>query len=400
MRLELKLIDMSAIKIFKALVVVLVVVLVVFNIVKTRVLVPKSKEPTREDFSALTGGAGKLVEKSSGIYEVVGQSGKIGVAFDSEKIKPNVKGYNAPIRMLGYLNSSGKIERVEIFKHKETPYYFKIVVESELLKDMEGKTPEEIYRLDAISGATVSSKAIIKEIALDSAKADSEVFGRDHSELFAKAGAKALLDFSAFLTIALLILAVVSIVKLNAYLKYASWALGFFVVGILMREPLSISHVFRLFDGSIPTWNRLGFFILFWGSIVLGLFFGRVYCLRVCPFGAVQEAAYKIGHGSKIDEGSPSKFSQLVRYGIFLAIAILFFGLGIRSSAEFEPYITLFSLRGGAWGWIFVIATIAVSFIVKRFWCRYLCPFGTFMELLSWLKKRGRAKDEELKELS
>jgi len=391
---------MRLVRVFKAVVVVLVLALVVFHIVETRVLAPKAKEPSPEDLSMVTGGAGKLAEKSTGIYEVVGQAGKVGVALDSGKIAPDVKGYNAPIRMLGYLNYSGKIERVEVFSHKETPYYFRVVAESGLTKDMEGKTPEEIYDLDAISGATVSSKAMIKEIALDAAKADSTVFGRNHSNLVAKAGAGVRFDFVALLVAVLLSVAVISVVIRNVYLKYASYALGFFVVGIIMREPLSVSHVFRLFDGAIPTWDRLGFFILFWGSIALGLILGRVYCLRVCPFGAIQEITYMIGRGSRIDEGRPAVFSQLVRYGVFLALAVLFFGVGIKASAEFEPYITLFSLHGGLFAWVFVIVAIAVSFIVKRFWCRYLCPFGVCMELVGWPRKRGRAKDEERAELS
>jgi len=391
---------MSALRMFKAFVVIAVCALVLLHLLRTFVFAPEAKEPTPADFSLVVGGAGKLVERDAGIFEVVGQAGIVGAAFDTSKVEPNIKGYNAPIRMLGYLGSDGKIERLEVFRHEETPYYFRMVVDSGLLRDIEGRTPEEVAELDAVSGATVTSKAMMKEVALDAASVDSEIFGRDHAELARALGGRARLDAAAVLVAVLWVVAVASLLSRVKFLKYASWALGFFVVGLLMQEPLSISHVFRLADGAVPTPARLDFFLLFWGAVALSLALGRVFCLRACPFGVVQEVAYRLGHGSKINEGAPGRFSQIVRYGVFLILAVLFFGVGVRAAAEFEPYITLFSLRGGLWAWVFVAATIAVSLVVKRFWCRYFCPFGTFSEIVGWARKRGRAKDEEKSELA
>ena len=385
---------------YRAFVVLAFVALVAYHAVSVRVLARGVREPGPEDFALLVGGAGRLVEASEGIYKVVGQDGVLGAAFDSLKVRPNFKGYNAPIRLLGYIDSQGKIERVEVFRHRETPYYFNMVLESGLLDEMAGRTPEEVLELDAVTGATVSSKAMIDEVASDAAAADRAVFGRDHPGIRRALGRTAEFGLTAALVCVLWVVAVASVLVRNRYLKYASWALGFFVVGILMREPLSISHIFRLADGSVPVPDRLDFFLLFWGALILGAALGRVFCLRVCPFGVVQEAAYAVARGTKIDEGRHAAFAQIVRYSVFLILAFLFFGLGVRAVAEFEPYITLFSLRGGLWAWVFVAAVVAVSFISKRFWCRYFCPFGTFLEIAGWFRRRGRTADEERAELS
>ena len=387
-------------KAFKALVVVVVCLLAASYVARTFFLAPAAREPTPEDFSLVVGGAGRLVKVAEGIYKVVGQAGTLGAAFDTAKVKPNIKGYNAPIRMIGYIDKNGRLERVEVFSHRETPYYFRMIVDADLIGELEGRTPEELLKVDAVSGATVSSKAMLKELALDTASVDEAVFGRKHTKIAQALGSGVRLSPTAVMVVALWTVAVASIAIRSRYLKYASWALGFFVVGILMREPLSISHIFRLTGGAVPTPARLDFFLLFWGAVASAVIFGRVFCLRVCPFGVVQEIAYMLGHRSKLDEGAPARFSQAVRYGVFLILAVLFFGAGIGAAAEFEPYITLFSLRGGMWAWVFVAATIGVSFLVKRFWCRYFCPFGTLLEIMGWARKRSRVKDEERTELA
>lgn len=68
----------------------------------------------------------------------------------------------------------GKITRIKLLPNQETPSFLQLVIDSGLLKALDGKTVEEAskVKLDAVSGATYSSTAIIENIhrGLDSLK--------------------------------------------------------------------------------------------------------------------------------------------------------------------------------------------------------------------------------------
>jgi uncharacterized protein with FMN-binding domain len=83
----------------------------------------------------------------------------------------DIMGFNGPtpIELCVY---DGVITEIKAFPNQETPRFFQKVLDSGLLGALNGKTPTEAreMQLDAVSGATYSSTALIKNIrlALDS----------------------------------------------------------------------------------------------------------------------------------------------------------------------------------------------------------------------------------------
>ena len=64
--------------------------------------------------------------------------------------------------------TDGVIEKVVALPNSETPDYFKKVQDSPIFTKLLGKTPQEAsgIQLDAVSGATFSSKAVIENIQI------------------------------------------------------------------------------------------------------------------------------------------------------------------------------------------------------------------------------------------
>ncbi|NLZ20191.1 MAG: FMN-binding protein [Bacteroidales bacterium] len=64
--------------------------------------------------------------------------------------------------------TDGRIEKIVALPNKETPAYFKQVQDSPIFTKLLGKTVKEAseVQLDAVSGATFSSKAVIENIRL------------------------------------------------------------------------------------------------------------------------------------------------------------------------------------------------------------------------------------------
>ena len=71
----------------------------------------------------------------------------------------------------------GKIDNINILENKETPGYLKKVTNAGIVEKFYGLTPKEAVNLeiDAVSGATFSSNAIIKSVKTRMAIYDKEI---------------------------------------------------------------------------------------------------------------------------------------------------------------------------------------------------------------------------------
>jgi len=136
----------------------------------------------------------------------------------------------------------------------------------------------------------------------------------------------------------------------------------------------------------------LAFFAL---PLVFTLFFGRTFCAAVCPLGAAQELvavrALKV-------PGWLDHALGLLAY-VYLGLAVLFAALlalgQIPSSSSdtaflicrYDPFVGFFRQGGDANMLIFGGCLLLVGVFVGRPYCRYLCPYGAILGLLSKVAK-------------
>lgn len=87
--------------------------------------------------------------------------------INTEKLGQEVLGYAGPTPV-EITVTNGKIEKIEALPNVETPGFFQRVKESSIFTALIGKTIKEAseVQLDAVSGATYSSKAVIENIRL------------------------------------------------------------------------------------------------------------------------------------------------------------------------------------------------------------------------------------------
>ncbi|OPZ05858.1 MAG: putative electron transport protein YccM [candidate division BRC1 bacterium ADurb.BinA364] len=154
---------------------------------------------------------------------------------------------------------------------------------------------------------------------------------------------------------------------------------GFYRLGCVC--PIgAIQNVSRaVFDPSFALpWAVLGFFIL---PLLFALFFGRVFCGGVCPLGAMQDLVMlksaRAPRWLEIALGS-------LRH-VYLGLAVLFAALGARYViCEFDPFVGFFRMNARFPIWIWSIGVVALSMVVGRPYCRFLCPYGV---LLGWFSR-------------
>ena len=95
---------------------------------------------------------------------------------NTEKLGKEVMGYAGKTPLEIHV-VDGKIDKIVPLKNNETPDFFQKVLDSPIFSSLQGKTVKEAseVQLDAVSGATWSSKAVIENIRLGLKEATKKV---------------------------------------------------------------------------------------------------------------------------------------------------------------------------------------------------------------------------------
>jgi hypothetical protein len=188
---------------------------------------------------------------------------------------------------------------------------------------------------------------------------------------------------------AFLVLAFVSFFKKSKPLKYVALVAAVGYLGFTKSELISIVNIFGLFGGNLPiVRHNLGWYLLAVVTVVSTVLWGRVYCGRLCAFGAftqlmdaVLPRAWRVNVPRALE-----RRASLIKYGV-LGGAILYFL--VTRNPLFYPYIEpfwMFGLQGKTPAlWTGLALLLIASVFVRNLYCRFLCPVGAALGLLSKL---------------
>ncbi len=137
----------------------------------------------------------------------------------------------------------------------------------------------------------------------------------------------------------------------------------------------------------------IAFFLL---PLVFTLFFGRTFCAAVCPLGAAQDVV--LWRPVKLRPWLEHALG-LIPY-IYLGAAVLFAATGSAFViCEWDPFVSFFR-RGGSFQMLAIGAGfLAVGLFIGRPYCRFFCPYGAVLSVLSRFSKWNvtRTPDECIK---
>lgn len=157
---------------------------------------------------------------------------------------------------------------------------------------------------------------------------------------------------------------------------------GFWRQGCVCPIGSTQNVALALFDPQyVLPWSVVAFFLL---PLIFTLFFGRTFCAAVCPLGAVQElaAVKRVQVPRWLDH-----CLGLVPY-LYLGAAMLLAASGTAFLiCRYDPFVAFFRLSGNANMVIFGLSLLAIGIFVGRPYCRYLCPYGALLRLISPIAK-------------
>lgn len=300
----------------------------------------------------------------------------------------DVQGYGGPVPLKIHIDKDGRLTAIEAEPNAESPSFFDHA--KELFSRWQGKTIDEAMAedVDAVSGATFSSKAIIRNVqrglayAKQHGLADGGKGAQEESAERTVATGWTLGSIVAL--IAVLLGAIVPLFTNNRRLHLVQLVVNVVVLGLWTGTFVSYTLFLRIFAGGVSL-SAIGAFAAPLLMLIVALIYplaGRSghYCANICPFGSAQELAGKLSRRKLRITPRVLKLLSVLRnllWGVLMALLLT----GTCTAWIDYELFTAF-LYSSASVWVIVLAALflVLSVWVPRPYCRFVCPTGALMK--------------------
>ena len=316
---------------------------------------------------------------------------------NTKPLAKDVQGYGGPVPLKIHIKD-GRVAAVEAEPNAESPDFFNRA--KELLNHWQNKSVDEALaeEVDAVSGATFSSRAIIANMQRGLAYAKQHgQWGEDGSAgaedtsashiVGSEDGSVGALETSAPPIVALVVVLLGAVVPLfynNRRLHLVQLAVNVVVLGLWTGTFVSYTLFLRIFSGGVSL-SAIGAFAAPLLMLIVALIYplaGRSghYCANICPFGSAQELAGKLSRRKLRITPRVLKLLSVLRnllWGVLMALLLT----GTCTAWIDYELFTAF-LYSSASVWVIVLAALflVLSVWVPRPYCRFVCPTGALIK--------------------
>jgi hypothetical protein len=347
---------------------------------------------TIDDIKRVVPGAASSVHKIDPVdhHLVKDKKGNVlGVAFVTSSVEPQVRGYGGEIDVLVGMNAKGTVTGVYVISHGETAEYFKHAGSDGFLKRFVGRSVDRGFDdIDAISGATISSNAIKRDVQTAAFEVTKKLI--DSGALKKEAG-RVPNPFDILAAVAVIVLIAGAIAALllprRRWIRYVVWTASVITIGIWLNTPLTFGMFVDLGRAILPAAAPL--LILFGFALAAPLLKGNLYCAYLCPFGALQEGAHRLPLPKLGPHERVLRNASWLRWVVLLAVAFAVAN-GVAAFRTIEPFALCFSRKVAVIALVQAAVVLVVAAFIKRPWCRYFCPTGAILDLVGQLGCRLR----------
>ena len=191
-------------------------------------------------------------------------------------------------------------------------------------------------------------------------------------------------DIGLFLVFA--VLAMVSFFRRSVPLKYVTLCVCVLYMGVYKSQLISVVNIFGALTNNLPIFSfSMAWYAFAVFTMATTVLWGRLYCGRICAFGAFTQL---------VDAVVPKRFqveipktlehrAGYIKYGIlFAAIAYYLATREIAFYRYIEPF-WMYTFQASTGLWIGLGVLLVASVFVRNLYCRFLCPLGAALGLIS-----------------
>lgn len=297
------------------------------------------------------------------------------IVINTTALGKDIIGYSGPVPLEIYIKD-GKVTQVKDLANKETPEFFEQT--KVLLNKWNGKTIEEAQtqKVDAVSGATFTSRAIIENVraglqyASKNAVKPSLLDKIDHSP-------KAIIGL-----IVVIMAAIIPLFYNNKHYRTLQLLLNVGVLGLWCGTFLNWSMFIGYMSSGINVWISMIPIVMLITAFVYPLFGKKnYYCAHVCPFGSAQDLAGKTNKKKTKLGHKTAKWLGYFRQALFALLMILMLSGVWFKWIDYELFSAFIFQSASAVVIALAVVFILMSVFIPRPYCRFVCPTGTLFKL-------------------
>ena len=315
----------------------------------------------------------------------------------TKPLAKDVQGYGGPVPLKIHIKD-GRVAAVEAEPNAESPDFFNRA--KELLNHWQNKSVDEALaeEVDAVSGATFSSRAIIANMQRGLAYAQKRGQWSEEGSVGALGtsappivgsvdGSVGALETSAPPMVALIVVLLGAVVPLfynNRRLHLVQLAVNVVVLGLWTGTFVSYTLFLRIFAGGVSL-SAIGAFAAPLLMLIVALIYplaGRSghYCANICPFGSAQELAGKLSRRKLRITPRMLKLLSVLRNLLWGVLMALLLTGTCTAWIDYELFTAFLYSSASVWVTVLAALFLVLSVWVPRPYCRFVCPTGALIK--------------------
>lgn len=316
---------------------------------------------------------------------------------NTKPLAKDVQGYGGPVPLKIHIKD-GRVAAVEAEPNAESPDFFNRA--KELLNHWQNKSVDEALaeEVDAVSGATFSSRAIIANMQRGLAYAQKRGQWSEEGSVGAletsaspivgsEDGSVGALETGASPIVALIVVLLGAVVPLfynNRRLHLVQLAVNVVVLGLWTGTFVSYTLFMRIFAGGVSL-SAIGAFAAPMLMLIVALIYplaGRSghYCANVCPFGSAQELAGKLSRRKLRITPRILKLLSVLRNLLWGVLMALLLTGTCTAWIDYELFTAFLYSSASVWVTVLAALFLVLSVWVPRPYCRFVCPTGALVK--------------------
>ncbi|MCX7940186.1 MAG: 4Fe-4S binding protein [Endomicrobia bacterium] len=314
-----------------------------------------------------------------------------------------IRGYGGPINLQIYFSLDGKIQKIKVIEQYETKIYTKDVFTEKFFSQYYNKDDYSKFSLGedihGITGATITCSAV-NEILYQCVK-NVKLYLKSKNEMNIVSFRMSKIEiFKICIALLLFTTSVVGFVKNIHMLRNIVLLVSIVFLGIVYKGGISIGHIQSLLNLNLIVTGNIFILILLGLILLTTLIFGRLFCGWLCPFGAVIEFIFNIkkffeikykkslGKEIEVEFVEDSNIVKFLRRFEFIYVKLKYILAAliiiIPTIIVVEPFQYLFLIhKTTLTQLIYLLVILLLNILFIRLWCRYLCPLGGVLGLVS-----------------
>ena len=316
---------------------------------------------------------------------------------NTKPLAKDVQGYGGPVPLKIHIKD-GRVAAVEAEPNAESPDFFNRA--KELLNHWQNKSVDEALaeEVDAVSGATFSSRAIIANMQRGLAYAQKRGQWSEEGSVGAletsaspivgsEDGSVGALETGASPIVALIVVLLGAVVPLfynNRRLHLVQLAVNVVVLGLWTGTFVSYTLFLRIFSGGVSL-SAIGAFAAPLLMLIVALIYplaGRSghYCANICPFGSAQELAGKLSRRKLRITPRVLKLLSVLRNLLWGVLMALLLTGTCTAWIDYELFTAFLYSSASVWVTVLAALFLVLSVWVPRPYCRFVCPTGALVK--------------------